>query len=558
MQHKIEINAERPLIGYFYHWEQATPDKTLFRQPFGDQWKLYSWKEAGRQARSLAAWLQSLGLPPRSHIGLVSKNCAEWFITDLAIMMSGHISVPFYPTLTADQLNLVLLHSDCKVLIVGKLDQWGAMKPGVPDGVMCVSFPTYNPDPEHIQWDDIMAQHAPLAGEHLPAPDDVMTVIYTSGTTGNPKGVMLTYRNFSSMLNAIRPFLRTDELPNPHFFSYLPLSHIAERAYLENGGLAVGAQFSFSESLDTFARNLEESRPTHIGSVPRIWVKFQHGILHKMPQKKLNVLLAIPILGNLIRKKLRQKLGLNDASVILVGAAPMPVVLLRWFRRLGIHIQEVYGMTENTGCASAMPYDGIKDGTVGKVHPSTELCFEEGTGEICTRSPYNMIGYYKEPAMTAETIDPEGWLHTGDVGHLDQEGYLTITGRVKEMYKTSKGEYVAPAQIELMFAENPYIEQVCVVGAHLPQPIALITLSEDARHLPFAEVSATLEETLQQVNPLLKPYERVSKMVVIPTAWTVENNCMTPTLKLRRNVIEGQYSANFEQWSEAQGKVIVV
>lgn len=556
MQQSIEITAERPLIEYFYHWERTTPHKILFRQPIDGQWKTFTWEEAGRQARSLAAYLRSLNLPAHSHIGLVSKNCAEWFICDLAIMMSGHVSVPFYPTLTADQLHQVVVHSDCQVLFVGKLDGWEKMKPGVPADITCISFPTYNPDPTHLQWDDLVAEHTPISDSPVPSPDDLLTVIYTSGTTGNPKGVMLSYRNFSSMLFDIRGFLRTESISNPHFFSYLPLSHIAERAYLENGGLAVGAQFSFSENLDTFGQNIADSRPTHIGSVPRIWVKFQHGILAKMPQKKLDRLLRIPILSGIIQKKIRKKLGINDASVILVGAAPMPVVLLQWFRKLGVKIQEVYGMTENTGAVSAMPPERIKDGTVGKVHVSSTLKLDEGTGEICTKAPYNMLGYYKEPAMTAETIDADGWLHTGDVGTMDADGYLTITGRVKEMYKTTKGEYVAPAQIELKFAESSLIEQVCVVGNHLPQPIALLVLSEEGRQLDFPDLCAHLETTLTHINPTLKPYERVQRLVVMNEPWTVENDKMTPTLKLKRSVIEKAFGGYFEQWSEGKGAVI--
>ena len=556
MQQSIEITAERPLIEYFYYWERTTPHKILFRQPIEGQWKEYSWQEAGRQARSLAAYLRSLNLAPHSHIGLVSKNCAEWFICDLAIMMSGHVSVPFYPTLTSDQLNQVLVHSDCKVLFVGKLDGWKGMKPGVPADMTCISFPTYNPDPAHLQWNDLIVAHEPIVDSPVPSPDDLLTVIYTSGTTGNPKGVMLSYRNFSTMLFDIRGFLRTETIANPHFFSYLPLSHIAERAYLENGGFAVGALFSFSENLDTFGQNIADSRPTHIGSVPRIWVKFQHGILAKMPQKKLDRLLKIPILSSIVKKKIRTKLGINDASVILVGAAPMPVILLQWFRKLDVKIQEVYGMTENTGAVSAMPPERIKDGTVGKVHLNTTLKLDEGTGEICTKAPYNMLGYYKEPAMTADTIDADGWLHTGDVGTLDADGYLTITGRVKEMYKTTKGEYVAPAQIELKFAESSLIEQVCVVGNHLPQPIALVVLSEEGRQLSFSELSAHLETTLTHINPTLKPYERVQRIVVMNEPWTVENDKMTPTLKLKRNVIEKTFGGHFEEWSEARGAVI--
>jgi long-chain acyl-CoA synthetase len=552
----INITDSRPLIDYFYHWEKHTPDALFLRQPFGDDYLDFTWKEGGKQARSLAAYLRSLQLPPHSHIGLVSKNCAEWFIADMAIMMAGHVSVPFFPTLTADQLNLVLEHSDCNVLIVGKLDNWMSMKPGVPKSMLCISFPTYNPDPAHVQWNTILEQYAPITDSPSPSPEDLMTIIYTSGTTGNPKGVMLTFRCFSAMLNDIQPFLKTG-METMRFFSYLPLCHIAERAYLENGGIAVGTTFYFSESLDSFAKNLSDARPTHIGSVPRIWVKFQQGILAKMPQPKLSMLLKIPIINHIVCRKIRQTLGLNDAVVILVGAAPMPVSITQWFRRLGIHIQEVYGMTENTGAVSAMPREQIIDGTVGRVHAGGRVKIDPVTGEICHQSPYNMIGYYKEPAMTAETIDAEGWLHTGDVGLLAANNFLTITGRVKEMYKTSKGEYIAPAQIEMKFAENPFIEQVCVVGQSIPQPMALIVLTEAAKAMDKNEVMKSLSATLNQVNPILKSYERIHKIIIISEMWTIENNKMTPTLKLKRNIIEKEFGPFLEGWYAEKEQLIM-
>ncbi len=551
----MKLSATTTLIEYFYHWEKTTPDKIFLRQPFGDSWRDFTWKEAGQQARKLASYLTSLGLPPKSHIGLVSKNCAEWVICDMAIMMSGHVSVPFFPTLTADQINLVLTHSGCKVLLVGKLDDWQGMKPGIPASVSCISFPTYNPDPSHVQWNDIMAIQKPMDNSPVPKLDDLMTIIYTSGTTGNPKGVMLSFGCFASFADTISSSMNLDS-PNLRLLSYLPLCHIAERGYLENCAIASGATINFSESIDTFSKNLAEVSPTHFGSVPRIWVKFQQGILAKMPQKKLNFLLSIPILSGIVKKKIRKALGLNDTQLILVGAAPMPVTLLQWFRKLDIHIQEVYGMTENTGGASFMPRHAIKDGTVGKILKSTTLKIDADTGEICTKSPHNLLGYYNEPTMTAETIDSDGWLHTGDVGILDSEGYLKITGRVKEMYKTSKGEYIAPAQIEMGFADNVFIEQICVVGQGIPQPIALVVLSESAKAETKDIINESLFHTLQALNPTLKSYERVRKVVVMQEAWTVENNRMTPTLKIKRKEIEKVFANHLEDWYERQEDII--
>ncbi|MCB0520060.1 MAG: AMP-binding protein [Lewinellaceae bacterium] len=551
----MQVKAETTLIEHFYHWEETTPNKVFLKQPFGDAWKDFTWQETGQQIRKLAAYLNSIGLPPKSHIGLVSKNCAEWFICDLAIMMAGHVSVPFFPTLTAGQINQILAHSGCKVLLVGKLDDWKGMKPGIPKGVRCISFPAYNPDPDHVQWDDIMAKQKPLSGNPAPAPEDLMTIIYTSGTTGNPKGVMLTFGNLASMLFHSQQHLRLD-IPDARLLSYLPLCHIAERGVLVNAVLATGATVYFAESLDTFAKNLAAASPTHFGGVPRIYAKFQQGVLAKMPQKRLDVLLKIPLLNSFIKKKIRKALGFAKTEIFLVAAAPMPISLLKWYDRLGIVIQEAYGMTENTAIVTITPRNKVKYGKVGKAIPGTQLKIDPVTGEICTKAGGNMLGYYNEPEMTAEAIDTDGWLHSGDKGELDADGYLSITGRVKEMYKTSKGEYVAPAQIEIGFATNSYIEQICVVGEFIPQPIALVVLSELANAASKDSVAESLRQTLADLNPTLKPYERVQKIVVVKEPWTVENKRMTPSLKIRRIEVEKVFANKMEGWYEQPGEVI--
>jgi long-chain acyl-CoA synthetase len=551
--------ATRTLVESFYHWERQRPEKLFLRQPVGDNYIDFTWAEVGQQARRLATYLNSLGLAPHSNIGLLSKNCAHWLIADIAILISGHVSVPFYPTLTGPQLRQVLDHSQCPVLFVGKIDNWEAMKPGVPEGVHCIAFPDYRPnssapDPDYIQWDTIQHQFEPQQESPVPSPDDLFTIIYTSGTTGNPKGVMVDYGAALSAAEHTKSRLCHD-LPETRFFSYLPLCHVAERNVVEATCLYTGGTIYFTESLDSFAKNLAAARPTHFIAVPRIWAKLQQGVLAKLPPQKLETLLKIPVISSVIKRKIRQALGLNDAKLILTGAAPMPVSLLRWYRRLGIRIQEAYGMTENLGAVSMMPPDTIKDGTVGKLYDGVDIRLDPITGEIITRCGWLMRGYYREPALT-EAVLKEGWLATGDVGHVDEEGYLRITGRVKEMYKSPKGEYIAPAQIEFGFAENTYIEQICVGGQQLPQPIALVVLSEMGRRADRQIVGRSLEETLNELNPQLHAYEHVRKVVVVKEPWTVENNLMTPTMKIKRNVIETRYEPSMEPWFKRSEIVI--
>ena len=274
-----------------------------------------------------------------------------------------------------------------------------------------------------------------------------------------------------------------------------------------------------------------------------------------MPQKKLDLFLKIPILNNIVKKKIRTGLGLNDVKLVLTGAAPMPASLIQWFRKLGINIQEAYGMTENLGAVCMMPPNKTKDGTVGKIYNGVEVKLAEGTGEILMRSGWIMQGYYKEPNITSDTIR-DGWLHTGDVGELDEEGYLKITGRVKEIYKTTKGEYIAPSPIEFGFADNNFIDQICVAGQSLPQPIALIVLSDMARKADREEVMQSLKETVDVLNPKLKSHERIKKVVVMNEPWTIDNNMLTPTMKIKRSVIEKNFEPKMESWYEEKGTVV--
>jgi long-chain acyl-CoA synthetase len=550
----------KTIIEHFYHWEQAKPGEVYLRQPFGDSWKDYTWAETGLQARKMATALQGMGLKPGAHVGIVSKNCAHWIMADLAIMMGGFVSVPFFPNLTADQLKQVLVHSDVEVLFVGKLEEWESMKAGVPEHIKVIAFPHYAGNAlidRGMKWEDLLQQNAPLQQVSQPKLEDLWTVIYTSGTTGTPKGVMLSYFSVSGILESERDykFIRLFEIPDHRFFSFLPLNHIAERMIVESASLLTGGVISFAESLDTFVKNLCDTQPTVFMAVPRIWTKFQMGILAKMPLKKLNVLLSIPGISALIRKKIKKGLGLNKAKVMLTGAAPTPVPLLKFFMKLGINLQEVYGMTENAaGCTINRP-DNIRPGSVGQALPGVEMRVKEGTGEVLMKADWNMLGYYKAPEQTAEIIQ-DGWLHTGDRGEFDAEGFLFLKGRVKDAFKSAKGKYIVPGPIEGHFTKNPMIEQICVVGLGIPQPLALVVLSEVARSLPPQEVEESMKETLEIVNRKIAGYERVHRLIIVNENWDPSNKVLTPTLKVKRNVVDDLYSSYYEQWYENSEPIV--
>ncbi|MEM9720044.1 MAG: AMP-binding protein [Bacteroidota bacterium] len=549
-----------PILHYFYEHEANTPDKPFLKQPFGDRWETYTWREVGQMARKIATGLQSLGLPPKSHIGLVSKNCREWLIADLAIMMAGYVSVPFYPTLTAEQLRQVIDLGDVKATFVGKLEVWDGMKAGIPDGMPIIRFPQYENNSlvtEGEAWEDWLDKYEPMEGRFMPELDDLWTIVFTSGTTGIPKGVMLTYGTTAAVaeLSAKSNPLKMDTKGNNTFFSFLPLNHIAERALIELGCLCWGGTISFTESLDRFAKNLQDTRPTFIFAVPRIWTKLQLGVLAKMPQKKLNTYLKIPILSGMVKKKIASGLGMDNTRIRISGAAPLGEPLKEWFASIGIPISEGYGMSENCATTSILPGDVIRPGSVGKPVEGVEVKIEEGTGEICMKAPFNMIGYYKAPEKTAETI-VDGWLHTGDQGKLDKDGYLYITGRVKDTFKTSKGKFIVPAPIEFQFGDNQDIEQICVLGLGLPQPIAMVVPSELGMAKSKEELEASLRGSLEQANANLPKYSKISKLIVAPEPFSVENGLLTPTLKVKRNVMNEQYRGKFDEWYERQEAVV--
>jgi long-chain acyl-CoA synthetase len=535
-----------------YKWERETPDKIFLRQPINDKWHEWTWEQTGQEVRKMAAALKGMNLPVGSNIALISKNCAHWIFSDLAIMMSGHTSVPMYPNLNSETVKLILEHSEAKVCFVGKLDDWKSMRPGVPAGVRCISFPFYT-EPGYETWDEIIKGVKPVEEDVVRLPSELATIIYTSGTTGMPKGVMHSFHNFSFTAENAVKLIDIDN--KSKFFSYLPLCHIAERFLVELGGIYSGGSIAFGESLEKFPKNLSEVQPTVFLGVPRIWSKFQQGVLGKMPQKKLNIFLNIPILNSVVKKKIKAGLGLSEAKNIFVGAAPMPASLIRWFERLDIKIQEAYAMTENC-CYShvTLPHE-IKIGYVGKALPHVQVKLSE-QNEVLTKHEGLMLGYYKEPQMTKENFTDDGYLRTGDEGKIDSEGYLQITGRVKDIFKTTKGKYVAPAPIEMKISVNEDVDQVCVVGDGIGQPIAMITLSEAGKKKSKEEIERSLAETMNIVNPKLDQHEMLKRMVVLKGDWTVENKLLTPTLKIKRNEVEKIHRGKYEMWYSSTTEVV--
>ncbi len=550
----------RSAVELFYQWEATKPHAPFLRQPFGEEWKTISWGEAGQIARKVAAALRKKGYQPGDHIGMVSKNCYHWVLADLAMMIGGYVSVPFYPTLSASQLEEVIRLGDIKAIFVGKLDNWELMKEGVPADIPIIAFPHYPGNSkvtEGLQWNEWIADTEPVAGNPAPDIHALWTILFTSGTTGTPKGVMLDYYAPTALMEMERQhnILKLFQGDEHRFFSYLPLNHIAERIIVELACLLTGGTIFFAESLDRFAQNLRYTKPTLFMAVPRIWTKFQLGILERLPQKKLDVFLKIPILSGLIKKKIITGLGLDKANILLTGAAPTPDVLKEWYKSIGIVIQEVYAQTENCGGCTLMPFAHVKSGTVGVALPDVEIRIDPDNGEVVTRSPWTMMGYYKADDKTKEVLR-DGWLYSGDQGELDAEGYLRITGRVVDTFKSAKGKFIVPAPIEWGFAKNSFIEQICIVGLTLPQPVALVVLSEIGKQSDRKSVSKSLLDNLNDVNTGLANYERLGKVVVVKEDWTVDNGMLTPTMKIKRNVLAQHYAPMLNNWYAQQEEIV--
>jgi long-chain acyl-CoA synthetase len=555
-----DIASDLLALQRLYHWERTAPERVVLTQPMGGgALREFTWRELMDQTRRMAAHLQSRGVAPGDRVAILSKNTAWWLIADFAIWMAGGVSVPLYPTLAAPTIGEILRHSESKLLFVGKLDGWEGMKAGVPDDMPCIAMPLAPPT-AYPKWDDIIAATRPLAGEPVRDGDQLATIMYTSGTTGAPKGVMHSFATFAwSMRAALSRVTSINE--RARMLSYLPLSHVAERTLVEHGLLSTGLHIFFAESLDTFTADLQRARPTLFFSVPRLWVKFQQGVHAKMPPEKLQRLLRLPIIGRIVRKKVLSAIGLQDCEFAAGGAAPMPPELLRWYNRLGLDLAEVYGMTENCGVSHATLPGASRPGTVGLPYAGVQSRIDAVNGEIQVKSPGLMLGYYKEPQLTREAFTADGWLHTGDKGALDAEGNLRITGRVKDLFKTSKGKYVSPAPIEDRLVMHDAIEACCVTGANLGQPLGIVMLNSQAvtqvaDDRARGALERSLSDHLTHINASLDPHEQLDCLVVVTEPWTVDNGFITPTFKVKRNRIEEVYTPRYEGWVGARRAIV--
>ena len=553
------ITRDDLLLESVYRWERERASRIFLTQPFaGGCVRHWTWAQAVGEARRVAAYLKGQHWEPGSRIAILSKNCAYWIMSDLAIWMAGHVSVPIYPSLRPQSVGRILEHSGARACFVGATDERHAAGEVAP-GLLWIGFPNAG-DNEALcipNWDDLARAIEPLAGLPVRAADDLATIMYTSGTTGAPKGVM---HSFGSLAFNAAILARALHLNDSHrVLSYLPLAHIVERAGVEANSCRLGWHLFFTEGIETFAADLRRAQPTLFLSVPRLLLKFQQGVSARIPRAKLDRLLGTPGIGIYVRRRILRKLGLGTVRYAACGAAPLPPDLLLWYRKLGLEMLEGYGMTETLITHLSRP-GAVRAGYVGTALEGVETRLGD-QDELLVRSPMNMLGYYREPAPTAAAFTEDGFFKTGDIVSIDAAGRMKIAGRIKEQFKTSKGKYVAPAPIEARLMEHPAVEACCVMGSGRPAPVAVVTLSPAALDECLdgqgrAAVEESLGALMDSVNARLEPFEQLSMIVIADGPWTVANELITPTLKLRRSLIEARYEQKLEQ-SRAGSSVVM-
>jgi long-chain acyl-CoA synthetase len=544
----------------FYLRERTMADRIYLTQPYdGGKIRHYTWAEVGDEVRRMASFLKAQDWPAGSRIGILGKNSAGWIMCDLAIWMAGHVSVPLYPMLTADNIRQIVKHSESVACFVGRLDD-RSLADGVPDKLLKIALPFADKpilDKCAVTWGDTVANTHPMTASPTFPGSDLATLVYTSGTTGQAKGVMHSFDTLTAALLTIVGNVGYRE--DDRMFSYLPLAHIMERSVLELASIYCGAHIFFAESLATFADDLRRARPTLFVSVPRLWLKFQQGVFAKMPQKKLERLWRIPIVRGIVNRKILAGLGLDAVRQCASGSAPLTKELMEWYAKLGLRICEGYGMTE-VGCTShGNRMDDIRFGTVGPPADMVKQRIDPATGEVQVLTPGATLGYYKEPELTADLFTADGWIKTGDKGVISESGHLTLVGRIKDNFKTSKGKYVAPGPIEHKLANHDAVDTCLVAGSSMAQPMGIVVLNELAvKSLPGAkaELEASFADHMQAINATLDPHEHLDCIVLTRTAWTPDNGLLTPTLKVKRPQIEERFGAYFEEWAAARKPVV--
>ncbi|HEV2450533.1 MAG TPA: AMP-binding protein [Streptosporangiaceae bacterium] len=595
----VRREGERPAYS-----DRDQPDPGTGTGPVpGTPWQTLTWAQTREAALALAAGLAAVGLEPGERVALLMPNRVEHVLADLGVVHAGGVPVTLYATLSPDQIGYMAADCDARIAIVdghpqlAKLQQVLGRLPGLK--TIIVRDPDACPPGEsYLSWRDLVALgESQVAAEPSAVadriariePGDALTLLYTSGTTGNPKGVIITHHN---ALYEVAVATTVGTIPeHVRWVSYLPLAHIAERMFSIYLPIGVGGHVHFCrDPAAGLVATLGDVRPTAFFGVPRVWEKVQAGIQGLLatqgPEQRTTVERAMDIGRRYVESRqfgrttpeelaeeyrqadqsvlqpIRSLLGLGETVAASSAAAPLPLEVAKFFAGLGVKILDVYGMTETTGAFTANREDAFKLGTVGPALAGMEIKVAPD-GEILTRGPLNTPGYLNLPEATAELIDSEGWLHTGDVGSLDDDGFLTMVDRKKELIITSGGENISPAAVENLLVEHPLVGQAVAYGDRRRYVVALLTLDGDAAaawakahslgdiSLPelaahpgvLAEISAAVDAA----NARLARVQQVKRWRLLPAEWTAESEELTPTLKLKRRIVYSKYAGVIDE-----------
>lgn len=565
-QHPVTLqcidNADLPMQR-LYTCEHSRAAELLFTQPLHGTVIEWTWASAMREVRQIAAWIKAQNWPSGSHMVILSRNSAWWLMADFAVWMAGHVSVPLYPAASNATLDSLIRHCEPVACFLGPFNESSHSVGILFSSVHCITFPSFTGDapPRATGWADIVRDQQPLDDDPVRDALDIGTIIYTSGTTGEPKGAMHSFQGLSLMAKSMAPALGKPSQGNDRILSYLPLAHIAERAIVEMNALFSPLEVFFADTQETFLDDLKRARATVFFSVPRLYARFQQKVFEAMPEKKLSLLLAIPIVGWLVRRKLLAKLGLGHTRIVAGGGAATPVELIEWYRKLGRNFIEGYGMTE-TGITHVPLPGAYRLGFVGSAssYAQTRISLE---GEVQIKGPMNMLGYFRNPELTRQVMTEDGFFRTGDRGEIDAQGRLRLFGRLREEFKTSKGKYVVPSRIELLLCASTLIESAAIFGAGMTLPFAIVVMPPNKReHATHPENRAGIEDELISLiritNAHLEHHEHLRFIAVCQDPWSVDNGFLTPTLKVRRAALEKAFGERFKNWENKKREIVWV
>jgi long-chain acyl-CoA synthetase len=566
------------------------PRRTAMRHVVDGRWETLTWSDYATAVAETAVGLMALGVEPGDRVGILARNRPEWHIADLAIMSAGAVTVPVYPTSSSSQVAYVLDNSDAKVCFVDDAEQLAKVLlhmgnlPSLERIVMIAAADGLDRPGLLISFADLRAriESTAVLDERVDAlrADDLATLVYTSGTTGPPKGVSITHGNISWTIDSIDSVVHP--VSSDRLLSYLPLSHIAERVTSHFGMVQAGGETWFAQSLATVADDLRACRPTIFMAVPRVWQKLHDVIVEQLDAKPVHLggpldrlisadtdperpagsaravatHVAAVTANQTLGRVVRRQLGLDEARLVVSAAAPIHPDLVRWFHGLGLPIAEVYGQTEDCGPATLNPPDAIRIGSVGRPIPGLEIRVAND-GELLVRGGSVCAGYFQMPEATAELIDDAGWMATGDLGRIDDDGYVWLTGRKKDLIINAAGKNIAPSELESRLSMEKLVGQAVVIGDGRRYLTALITLDADAaaewaeHHGASSDIADLIHDervrdeidaSVERVNREHAPVEQIKYWRLLPTPLTVESGELTPTYKVKRAVVAERYA----------------